>query len=82
MQAERMVLKAGNFSTALSFAKQGIKVRRTGWNRQGMSVEVQRPDANSQMTEPYLVLNVCAETRLPWTPSMADLFAEDWEEIA
>lgn len=74
-----------DFQFALSSLKGGLKVARSGWNGKGMSLQVQRPDANSKMTHPYLYMTIpgCEEGErlLPWQPSQVDLFGEDWEVI-
>lgn len=81
-----------DFSVALRFAKAGRRIHRAGWNGKGMWVELQRPDAGSKMTLPYLYLNypVYSETkgvgnpaypegsRVPWLASQTDQLAEDW----
>ena len=75
------------FSTALEFLKGGCKVARTGWNGKGMWLEMQRPDAHSKMTLPYIYLNYppCdvypQGARVPWLASQADLLADDWETV-
>ena len=37
---------------AIDVLKAGGKVRRQGWNGQGMYLELQVPDAHSKMTQP------------------------------
>lgn len=69
------------FGEALELLKQGRRMRRRGWNREGMWLELYNPD--KKMTHPYLVINIpgCEEGLrvLPWQPAQVDLFAEDWE---
>jgi len=67
-----------NFSTALDWIKMGMKARRAGWLAY---IEVQRPDALSKMTCMYVYLNMPENERIPWTPTQADLFANDWEAV-
>lgn len=73
-----------NFGQALEALKLGSKVQRSGWNGKGMWVEMQRPDAHSKMTLPYLFLNYPADAintpgaRVPWLASQTDILAEDW----
>ena len=73
-----------NFGDALNALKLGNKVARTGWNGKGMWLELQRPDAHSKMTLPYVYLNYppdAANTpgaRVPWLASQTDMLAEDW----
>ena len=73
-----------DFGQALYALKAGAKVARTGWNGKGMWLELQRPDANSKMTLPYVYLNYPADSiftpgaRVPWLASQTDMLAEDW----
>lgn len=75
------------FGVALDILKKGGKVRRTGWNGRGMWVEMQRPDAHSKMTLPYLYLNYPGNAlntpgaRVPWLASQTDILATDWELV-
>lgn len=72
------------FGDALHFLKQGRPVRRAGWNGKGLWVQMQRPDARSRMTLPYLYLNYPPDAqntpnaRVPWLASQTDMLAEDW----
>jgi hypothetical protein len=76
------------FGEALRLLQQGFSVSRTGWNGKGMSVDLQRPDANSKMTLPYLYLSYAASqslpfgARVPWLASQTDLLADDWQKGA
>ena len=73
-----------NFGLALDALKHGDKVQRTGWNGKGMWLELQRPDAHSKMTLPYIYLNYPTDAvntpgaRVPWQASQTDVLAEDW----
>ena len=73
-----------SFSEALRALKQGKKLSRTGWNGKGLWLELQRPDANSKMTLPYIFMSYpddAANTpgaRVPWLASQTDMLAEDW----
>lgn len=73
-----------NFGEALEAVKWGEKIARDGWNGRGMWVEIQRPDAHSKMTLPYLFLNSPANAqnkpgaRVPWLASQTDILADDW----
>lgn len=82
------------FSWALRELKIGNGITRKGWNGKGLYVELQKPDANSKMTRPYLYLvsppgsssqfgdpTVTPEHRVPWVPSQTDLLANDWESL-
>ena len=73
-----------NFGQALDSVKLGSKIRRDGWNGKGLWLEIQRPDANSKMTLPYLYINDPSDSkttpnaRVPWLASETDILAEDW----
>lgn len=72
------------FGDAVHFLKAGRRVARTGWNGKGLWLELQRPDAHSKMTLPYLFLNYPADAintpgaRVPWLASQTDVLADDW----
>lgn len=66
------------FSSALEYLKHGDKLARRGWNGKDMFIAMQRPDANSKMTLPYLYLEYPDGRRCPWLASQTDLLAEDW----
>ena len=70
-----------SFSKALELLKEGKKVARNGWNGKGLWIEMQRPDAYSKMTLPYLYLNYPQGNRVPWLASQTDLICEDWYEV-
>ena len=86
-------LNAMSFGHALSAAKEGYKIARSGWNGKGMWVELQTPDTGSKMTLPYLYLNYPDATasignslypqgaRVPWLASQTDILANDWQII-
>lgn len=76
------------FGDALMYLKQGHKLRRKGWNGKGIFIELQRPDENSKMTEPYIFIDTTGletdnpdapKCRVPWLASQTDMLAEDWE---
>jgi hypothetical protein len=77
-------MSTGTFSRALFDLKSGFKVARTGWNGKGLWLELQRPDAHSKMTLPYIFISYPADAintpgaRVPWLASQTDLLAEDW----
>jgi len=76
------------FGEALQLLKDGKKVARRGWNGNGLWLELQRPDAHSKMTLPYLYLNYPEDAqntpgaRVPWLASQTDMLAEDWRSVA
>lgn len=67
-----------NFGDALNELKAGRRVARTGWNGKGMWVELQRPDENSKMNQPYIFIVPGPEWIVPWVASQRDLLSDDW----
>jgi hypothetical protein len=68
-----------NFEHALSALREGYAVWREGWNGKGQYLRLQRPDANSVMTLPYIYLTTAQEGyRVPWVASHTDLLMKDW----
>jgi hypothetical protein len=80
-------VQALSFSDALHMLKLGKKVARTGWNGSGLCLEVQRPDAYSKMTLPYIFISypenakTTPGARCQWLASQTDLMAEDWTTV-
>jgi len=70
------------FQEALYELKLGRRVARKGWNGKGMWIQVQRPDAHSKMTLPYIYMKTADEQLVPWLASQTDILAEDWELVA
>jgi len=79
-----------DFGAALALLKSGAKLRRSGWNGKGIFIELQRPDAYSKMTHPYVYIDTTGlqsnnpdapRDRVPWLASQTDMLAEDWEEV-
>jgi hypothetical protein len=70
-----------DFGIAIAHLKAGHRVCREGWNGKGMWLELQRPDAHSKMTRPYLFLSTAGGDLVPWTASQTDILAEDWEVV-
>ena len=64
---------------AVKWLEKGERLRRAGWNGRGMYIELQVPDANSKMTEPYVYMYTAQGGLIPWLCSQADLLADDWE---
>lgn len=71
-----------NLGDALHLLKGGCCIARTGWNGKGMSLVLQRPDAHSKMSLPYIFMVTAQGDRVPWVASQTDLLAEDWIEVA
>ena len=79
-----------NFGQALTELKNGNKVKRKGWNGDGIFLALQVPDKNSKMTQPYIYIDTLGlktnnpnapKGRVPWLASQTDMLAEDWEVI-
>ena len=76
-----------DFGKAIKYLKRGLKVARKGWNGKGIYLEMQRPDAHSKMTLPYIyiVTNSLVSDNphaprgvVPWLASQTDMLCEDW----
>ena len=67
-----------SFSDALIELKNGNKVERSGWNGKNMWISLQKPDANSKMTLPYIFMFTATKDLVPWLASQTDILAEDW----
>lgn len=78
----------GSFGYALSCLKAGYAMTRAGWNGKGLSIKLQRPDAHSKMSLPYVYLNYPGDAqntpgaRVPWVPSQTDQLSEDWAIVS
>lgn len=76
-----------NFGDAISNLKAGLKLKRSGWNGEGIFIELQVPDENSKMTAPYIYIDTTGlqtdklKARVPWLASQSDMLAEDWEVL-
>lgn len=78
-----------DFSDALKAAKDGKTIYRIGWNNDTIRVGVQRVDAGSRMTKPYLYMEKLTPPEkegqdspseiFPLDLSCESIFAEDWE---
>lgn len=74
-----------DFGNALNALRAGHKVAREGWNGKGLWLELQVPDAHSEMTLPYIFISYPADAkttpgaRVPWFASQTDMLATDWE---
>lgn len=77
-----------NFSQALDALKAGKNLTRTGWNPSSMWIGLKKPHDKSEMTNQYIFLWTPEQqfrddnwlgSKIPWTPTQRDLFAEDWE---
>ena len=79
-----------DFGQALTELKNGNRVKRKGWNGDGIFLVLQVPDKNSKMTQPYIYIDTLGlktnnpnapKGRVPWLASQTDMLAEDWEVI-
>ena len=70
---------ANDFGWAIHQLKAGHKVTRSGWNGKGMWLALQRPDANSKMTLPYIYMKTATGDQVPWLASQTDMLGEDWQ---
>lgn len=70
-----------NFGQAIEALKQGKKVARAGWNGKNMHLELQRPDAHSKMTLPYIYMYTAQGDNVPWLASQTDMLSEDWVTV-
>ncbi len=67
-----------DFGEALAALRAGEKVARRGWNGKGMWLKLQRPDALSEMTLPYIYMRTADYHNVPWLASQTDLLGVDW----
>jgi len=77
------------FEEALKLLKKGEKVYNSNWNglkdNKIMYIFIQKPDENSYITNPYLVMNIGIFNdgwqfkRCPWIPSQTDIMSNTWE---
>lgn len=75
-------MNSNSIGWAIEQLEQGNRVCRSGWNGKGMWLELQRPDAHSKMTLPYVYMSTAQGDLVPWLCSQTDLLATDWEEAA
>lgn len=74
-----MPVSAGHsFEEALTNLKGGLSVARYGWNGADQFLTLQRPDAHSKMTLPYVFITTATNEKVPWLASQTDLLSEDW----
>lgn len=79
--------KTFTFGEAIIFMQVGHKVARKGWNGKGIFIQLQIPDENSKMTQPYIYIDSTELItdnpkaplgRVPWLASQTDMLATDW----
>ena len=75
------------FGRVIAALWEGHKAARAGWNGRGIFIELQRPDANSKMTHPYIFIDTTGlqtdnpdapKNRVPWLASQTDMLSNDW----
>jgi hypothetical protein len=66
---------------AIKQMDNGSRVSRSGWNGKGMWIALQRPDANSKMTLPYIYMKTADDKLVPWLASQTDILAIDWDVV-
>jgi|SRR6185312_827352 len=76
-----MTLFKQDFGWALDQLEDGYKVRRRNWNGKGMWIAIQRPDAYSKMSLPYIYMQTAQGDLVPWLASQSDLLTWDWELV-
>lgn len=69
------------FGDVIEGLKQGYTFQRAGWNGAGMYIELQRPDAHSKMTKPYIFMRTAQGDLIPWLASQTDMLEDDWHRI-
>ena len=69
-----------DFGTAIDFLREGIAMRRLYWNWDH-KIELQNPDKNSKMTEPYIYITTEDGNILPWIASHSDILKIDWYKV-
>ena len=79
-----------NIGDAIERLRDGYKVKRSGWNGNGIYLMMQYPDEKSFMTQPYIFIDTtelvtnnqdAPKGRVPWLASQTDLLATDWEVV-
>ena len=69
-----------NFGVVIIVMKStdGMRFTRTGWNGKNQYIELQRPDAHSKMSLPYIFIKTVQGDLVPWLASQTDMLADDW----
>lgn len=70
-----------DFGAALTSLRAGRKVARSGWNGKDMWLALQKPDAHSKMTLPYIYMSTATGDLVPWLASQTDVLAHDWTHV-
>ena len=72
---------AADIGWAIDQMRIGKTVCRAGWNGKGQYLDLQRPDANSKMTLPYIFIHTVQGDLVPWLASQTDLLSHDWQIV-
>lgn len=64
-----------DFSCALNALKEGLKVRREGWNKTEKWLELSSPDDPLKV---IYIREVCDPLLSQWLISQSDILASDW----
>mgnify|MGYP001769424762 CR=1 FL=1 len=81
-----------SFSEALKRLKQGLKVRRAGWNGKGMWLKFVEQDewtldkkhledVKEMYGAPWIMMKTADNKIVPWLASQTDIIANDWEVV-
>ncbi len=81
-----------NFGDAITALRDGQKVDRTGWNGEGMYLElvvtkttgqhqqiIGNKGKDSLQMRDFIMIKTAQNDHVPWTASQSDVLAEDWE---
>jgi len=83
----RVQVPQGSFGFAIRELLAGNKLARKGWNGRGIFIELQVPDENSKMSQPYIYIDTTGlltdnedapKCLVPWLASQTDMLATDW----
>lgn len=74
------MIENANLGGAIEALHDGKKLARIGWNGKHI-LQLQVPDENSKMTQPYVYMTTEQGAVVPWICSQTDLLATDWYEI-
>ena len=71
----------GTMGWAIACLRDGLQVRRMGWNGKGMYLYLHtaQPKAGNAVWQEFVVMKTADDTLVPWLCSQTDLLADDWE---
>lgn len=76
--ADKLQLKT--FSWMLDELKKGESYARVWWIEDYV-INIQKPSLNSDMSVSYIYIRNNYDSFQPYTPTQADLLAEDWHRV-